>query len=201
MAQQFYYSKQGVNHGPVSPAQLKQLAATGQFGPDDLVQQAGSPEWVKAGQVKGLFPAPPPAPPPNPDPAPAALPPPDPPQPQTSEWDQFLGAISSPSSSPSPTAPRKPFVKPKKKESNFWNVLACISLAFALIRGCMFVMGSGHSLACPSCGRTIDVSDRVCPKCGHSGTLTIEKNAGGLQVRCSNCGQSHFVACPNCGYN
>ncbi|HTU91658.1 MAG TPA: GYF domain-containing protein [Gemmataceae bacterium] len=42
---------------PVSPAQLKQLAAAGQLKPTDLVWQDGMLEWAQAGSIKGLFPA------------------------------------------------------------------------------------------------------------------------------------------------
>ena len=48
---------------PVSAAQLKQLAASGQLKPTDLVWQEGMLEWAQAGSVKGLFPTPPSAPP------------------------------------------------------------------------------------------------------------------------------------------
>jgi hypothetical protein len=41
---------------PVSAAQLKQLAASGQLKPTDLVWQEGMVEWMPAGSVKGLFP-------------------------------------------------------------------------------------------------------------------------------------------------
>jgi hypothetical protein len=41
---------------PVSAAQLKQLAASGQLKPTDLVWQEGMVEWAPAGSVKGLFP-------------------------------------------------------------------------------------------------------------------------------------------------
>jgi hypothetical protein len=40
---------------PVTSAQLKQLAASGQLQPTDLVWQEGMTGWVPAGSVKGLF--------------------------------------------------------------------------------------------------------------------------------------------------
>lgn len=40
----------------VNAAQLKQLAASGQLKPTDLVWQDGMLEWAQAGSVKGLFP-------------------------------------------------------------------------------------------------------------------------------------------------
>src|SRR5579875_823709 len=48
---------------PVSAAQLKQLAASGQVKPTDLVWQEGMLEWAPAGSIKGLFPPPPATPP------------------------------------------------------------------------------------------------------------------------------------------
>jgi hypothetical protein len=47
---------------PVNAAQLKQLAASGQLKPTDLVWQEGMVEWAPAGSIKGLFPSPPPSP-------------------------------------------------------------------------------------------------------------------------------------------
>ncbi|GEM_PF-2016863 len=44
---------------PVSAAQLKQLAISGQLKPTDLVWQEGMLEWAPAGSIKGLFPPPP----------------------------------------------------------------------------------------------------------------------------------------------
>jgi len=42
---------------PVTAAQLKQLADSGQLKPTDLVWQEGMLEWAQAGSIKGLFPA------------------------------------------------------------------------------------------------------------------------------------------------
>jgi|GEM_PF-6080893 len=43
-------------HGPFSPQQLKQMAASGQVGPDDHVRKDGEDRWVQASNVKGLMP-------------------------------------------------------------------------------------------------------------------------------------------------
>jgi hypothetical protein len=66
MASDWYYTRNGQQApGPVSSAQLKQLAAAGQLKPDDLVWKQGLPNWVPANTLKNLFPAAPaPAPPP-----------------------------------------------------------------------------------------------------------------------------------------
>lgn len=56
MAHKWHYAKGGEKHGPISAAQLKELAKTGQLAPDDLVWREDMKEWKKAGTVKGLFP-------------------------------------------------------------------------------------------------------------------------------------------------
>lgn len=69
MAANWHYAKGGKKHGPITAAQLKELATTGQLSPDDLVWREDMKEWRKASTVKGLFseqssvsPAPPPPP-------------------------------------------------------------------------------------------------------------------------------------------
>ncbi len=57
MANDWHYTLNGQPaSAPVSAAQLKQLAASGQLKPTDLVWQDGMVEWAPAGSVKGLFP-------------------------------------------------------------------------------------------------------------------------------------------------
>lgn len=46
----------GPKAGPFSTTQLKELAANGTLQPTDFVWKEGQSEWVKAGQIKGLFP-------------------------------------------------------------------------------------------------------------------------------------------------
>lgn len=56
MANEWHYTLNGQPAAvPVSAAQLKQLAATGQLKPTDLVWQDGMLEWAPASSVKGLF--------------------------------------------------------------------------------------------------------------------------------------------------
>src|SRR5437899_6149789 len=43
--------------GPYPASQLKQMAASGQLRPDDMVLREGEGKWTTAGSVKGLFPA------------------------------------------------------------------------------------------------------------------------------------------------
>jgi hypothetical protein len=55
MATLWYYGRAGQKLGPVSSAQLKDLAASGNLGPADLVWKDGMAEWVAANRIKGLF--------------------------------------------------------------------------------------------------------------------------------------------------
>jgi ferredoxin len=51
---QWYYTRDRKPHGPVSAARLKELAATGELSPADLVLRDGTQKWVAASKVKGL---------------------------------------------------------------------------------------------------------------------------------------------------
>jgi hypothetical protein len=56
MANEWHYTINGQPAAtPVNSAQLKQLAASGQLKPTDLVWQDGMLEWAPAGSVRGLF--------------------------------------------------------------------------------------------------------------------------------------------------
>jgi hypothetical protein len=82
MGQQWYYIARGKRGGPVSAANLKQMAAGGQLLPTDMVWTEKMAAWAPAASLKGLFRAgavPPPPPPPVPlAPAPVVAPPPEP---------------------------------------------------------------------------------------------------------------------------
>jgi hypothetical protein len=56
MADEWYYTNQGQQAGPVSSAELKQLAETQRLQPTDLVWREGLPNWIPARSAKGLFP-------------------------------------------------------------------------------------------------------------------------------------------------
>ena len=47
MTDQWYYAKGGQQHGPINVEGLKQLAATGQLQPSDLVWREGMAAWRK----------------------------------------------------------------------------------------------------------------------------------------------------------
>jgi hypothetical protein len=55
MASEWHYSKNGTSFGPESSQRLKELAASGELGPDDLVWKEGMREWARASTLKGLF--------------------------------------------------------------------------------------------------------------------------------------------------
>jgi hypothetical protein len=66
MADQWYYSQQNQQKGPVPEEQLRQLATSGQIQPTDLAWKQGMAQWVQVGTI---------IPPPPPDPnAPPPLP-------------------------------------------------------------------------------------------------------------------------------
>jgi hypothetical protein len=51
----WYYAIEDQEKGPVTAAQLKGLAASGQLNPDDLVWREGLDDWKPAREVSGLF--------------------------------------------------------------------------------------------------------------------------------------------------
>ncbi len=55
-AEDWYFARNGQQHGPVKLDQLRQLAAAGQLGPKDLVWTAKLGNWAEAGTIKGLCP-------------------------------------------------------------------------------------------------------------------------------------------------
>lgn len=56
MKQEWHYTLDSQRYGPVSAAELKQLAASGKLQPDDKVKKEGMTSWVAASQIKGLIP-------------------------------------------------------------------------------------------------------------------------------------------------
>lgn len=76
MAAEWHYSKDGKQHGPVSAADLKAMAKSGELSPTDMVWQEGMAEWKPAGSLKGLFS-------PSSGPSPSKAPPPLPANPST----------------------------------------------------------------------------------------------------------------------
>ncbi|MEZ6139017.1 MAG: GYF domain-containing protein [Zavarzinella sp.] len=57
MSQTWFYSDGEDRFGPVSQAELQQLAEKGQLMRRDLVWQEGMEDWVEARTISGLFPA------------------------------------------------------------------------------------------------------------------------------------------------
>ena len=54
MATQWKYRKDGQDFGPVTSGQLKQMAASGQLAPDDLIWKEGLTDWLPAERLQGL---------------------------------------------------------------------------------------------------------------------------------------------------
>ena len=55
MAVTWFYMKDNKRVGPVSPEQLRQLAAEGRLARGDSVWTVGMNQWAQAGEVPGLF--------------------------------------------------------------------------------------------------------------------------------------------------
>ncbi len=55
MAQDWYYTVNGEQVGPVTPADLKKAVTDGTIQPSDMVWKEGMAEWVEAQTIKGLF--------------------------------------------------------------------------------------------------------------------------------------------------
>lgn len=55
MAKAWYYTKDGVRHGPVASAELRDLAKAGVLSPSDPVWKEGMKRAVRAGKLKGLY--------------------------------------------------------------------------------------------------------------------------------------------------
>lgn len=53
---QWYYGQNGVQGGPVSLADMRQLVSNGQLRREDLVWREGMPNWAPAGTIHELFP-------------------------------------------------------------------------------------------------------------------------------------------------
>jgi GYF domain 2 len=55
MTNEWYYTKQKKQFGPVSEGDLKKLVAKGELAPTDKVWKKGMEKWVAAETIKGLF--------------------------------------------------------------------------------------------------------------------------------------------------
>ena len=65
IASEWYYSKAGEQHGPMTASELNELAKSGELSPADLVWKEGMSEWKPAHSINGLLTAtktPPPPP-------------------------------------------------------------------------------------------------------------------------------------------
>jgi hypothetical protein len=51
----WYYTKDGQQQGPVTSAQLRQLAQSGELQPTDMVFKEGGSQWVAASTIANLF--------------------------------------------------------------------------------------------------------------------------------------------------
>jgi len=77
MSMEWFVQREMIEEGPCSSSDLRQLARLGRLGPDDRIRRQDRKDWVRAGDVRGLFSAPPtaPVPPLPPSPPPPTAPP------------------------------------------------------------------------------------------------------------------------------
>jgi len=54
-ASEWYYAKNGESNGPISSAELKELAHRGAIKPTDYVRRGSQGNWSKAAKVNGLL--------------------------------------------------------------------------------------------------------------------------------------------------
>jgi serine/threonine protein kinase len=76
-APEWYYTRDRQRYGPIDWEQLRKLAARGALRPNDLVWRRGSPQWLSAVAVPGLYPgvsSPPPTTAEPAEPAPKPMP-------------------------------------------------------------------------------------------------------------------------------
>jgi hypothetical protein len=57
MTNEWFYAKDGKQLGPISAAEIRGLATSGEFQPSDLVWRQGMPNWEPAVRIKGLLPS------------------------------------------------------------------------------------------------------------------------------------------------
>jgi hypothetical protein len=55
VAELWYYTRNGKAMDPISEAELKELAASGELQPTDLVWKEGMAKWVRAGSARELY--------------------------------------------------------------------------------------------------------------------------------------------------
>lgn len=119
----YYYARSNDKYGPFTAAGLRELAASGQLLPTDLVWEDGAEKWVAAGKVHGLFPnrslpAEPALPPPSPAAAAAGSHPP------TSGGPSSAGILAgqvAPPSWPESPAPAMPAQLPTDPQPRFYT--------------------------------------------------------------------------------
>jgi uncharacterized RDD family membrane protein YckC len=127
----WYYAKNDQRFGPVEEAELRRLAAEGQLSPVDLVWRQDFPDWRRAGEVEGIFPAS----------ARVVMPPPPPPA-------AFVPPPTSPGSIYSPFAPEQPVQT--NQYADFGSRFAAILIDGVIVFVCVlffgFMLGIGLAL-------------------------------------------------------
>ena len=133
MAAQWFVNFCGDELGPMTSAELRELAEVGGVQPDSLVRKGVDGNWVEARRVKGLFTAP--------EMRVASPPPPAP------DWSTSLEPPVAPAPTlpqreraPQPTATSNPPPLPKRRGPKFWGLGSfVIFLCFVVAVTCIYV--------------------------------------------------------------
>ncbi|MCI0455596.1 MAG: GYF domain-containing protein [Gemmataceae bacterium] len=157
MGEQWYYTSNGEQLGPVAMTELQRLAAAGQLQPDDLVWRDGMHAWIPARTARGLFPhLQADLVPAETDPLPVALP------------VEAVPAHAS-SQAPSPHGPRQ---RPRQAPPPGMSTGAKVALIGGLVVGVVIVLVV-----------IVLATRRGGPRHNESGTYTVHLNPGNTDSR------------------
>jgi len=176
MSQEWYFSQNGQQQGPVSSEQLKQLATSGQLGRADLIWKDGMDQWAEARSVNGLFPK--------------ELAPPPPPLP-TGNRAKGLGVNLNRVNCPQCGTEQPRIRLPGSVQEMMWGGTTCKNC------GCQMDKYGKQVAAAPNGGNSPPVSEKGTPlHCRHCG-----KEVSQRAVACVACGmrpQDGNQFCPSC---
>ncbi len=189
----WFYAQNKKKVGPLSWAQIQQLAASGAIKAADMVLPQGTGKWVAAGSLPALFPPPPSVAPVPPKPSPAPVP-----KPAEDLSDSLFNELA---------PAKKPSVAPAPEPSQstldaFFSSDDALALPLPPIPPRSRLRPAGLD-ACPHCqgtaycGRKWDAAGimecgPVCPTCRQKSGL--DPTHGAAKVTCSFCAGKGSVA-------
>jgi hypothetical protein len=118
---QWYFKKDGQEHGPVNSEEVRRLARLGILQPTDLVRKSDMTRWAPASALKGLFPSA------RAEPSPTPI--------HTSALVEQLVSAMQPKLAPAPPVPEPaPDLPPRTSARGIWYLTAIAALV-AIIGG------------------------------------------------------------------